>query len=41
MEIIKAHGALLPFVDTQSARHLLLKMKAIQPELEKLEIPLK
>lgn len=39
-EIIRAHGALLPFVDTQSMRHLLLKMKATQPEFERLQIPL-
>jgi hypothetical protein len=30
-EIIKTQGALLPFIDTQSARHLFLKMKATQP----------
>lgn len=39
-EIIRAHAALLPFVDTRSIRHLLLKMKAMQPEFERIDIPL-
>lgn len=39
-EIRRAGEALLPFVDVQSARHLLLKMKHQRPELEKLQIPL-
>jgi hypothetical protein len=28
--ILKGQGGLLPFLDTQSARHLLLKIKARQ-----------
>lgn len=39
-EIYKQRAALLPFINTQSARHLLLKMKATQPEFEKISIPL-
>jgi hypothetical protein len=39
-DIKKAGDALLPFVDVQSARHLLLKMKNQRPELEKIQIPL-
>ena len=36
----KGTGALIPFAEVQSARHLLLKMKAVQPELAKVEVPL-
>ena len=39
-DIKKAGNALLPFVDVQSTRHLLLKMKTMMPELEKIQIPL-
>ena len=39
-DIKKAGNALLPFVDVQSSRHLLLKMKNMMPELEHIQIPL-
>lgn len=39
-DIKRAGDALLPFIDVQSARHLLLKMKNHRPELEKVQIPL-
>jgi hypothetical protein len=34
-DIKRSGNALLPFIDVQSARHLLLKMKTMMPELEK------
>lgn len=35
-EIIYEKGALLPFINIQSTRHLLLKMKSLYPELLKI-----
>ena len=39
-DIKKGGNALLPFAEVQSTRHLLLKMKTMMPELEKVQIPL-
>lgn len=39
-EIVRSGNSLLPFIDVQSTRHLLLKLKLTLPDIEKIQIPL-